>query len=138
MTTTNVTRGMTCRVGKSKAGVLWEVQSLSMSGTHAYLSKMGGDGYTNRSVSLDELSHVEPRVLEVALFEVQAQREKVRDLAEKLRDRARFFSKGVSDDLPALAAQVHEATSTYQNMARAYLAGVIEHYPAAAKKEGLI
>ena len=128
--------GDTCRLGKSKNGVLWTVIGKPDAEGMVSLSKLGGDGYVNKTAHVDDMRDVQPNQLETMLWEVLAYQEQVRGYSETIKDRARFF-KG-KDEVARLASLLLDSSSRLQDSVNSYHAGVIENYPEIAKKEGLI
>lgn len=132
MTTIEV--GMTCRLGKSKTAVQWEVIGYAEAPNRVSLSKLGGDGYVNKTVNGEALLDLRPRLLEVALADVLEWQGKVRLAAQNLSDRSRFFS--AAEECEAAGRKLAVYTEAFRKSVAGYQAGIIEHYPHVAPKEG--
>lgn len=124
-TTPTLSRGMTARIGKGRTAIQWEV--LAINGDQASLSKLGGDGYVNKTVRQDELNRIEPQLLEVTLGEVLAIKAELARWNEALTTglRGGFHPERVQK----ASTQILEHTSQYAKAVHAYLHGVRKHYP---------
>jgi len=125
--------GMTCRLGKSKTGVQWEIIHFDTSSLTVQLSKLGGDGYTNRWAKCEELNDLQPRLLPVTLAACLAWQRQVKNAAKNLEDKARFFNSAT--DCVARGKELATFTEAFQKAVNGYQAGIAEHYPHLIQKE---
>lgn len=124
--------GMTCRLGKSKTAVLWEVVKAESENGDVQLSKLGGDGYVNKWARVEALVDVQPRLLPVTLASVLEWQKKVRALGASLNDTGRFFDN--SAKCVGLASKISAHTEAFRKAVAGYQAGVAEHYPHLTKE----
>ncbi|AYN57834.1 hypothetical protein HOU49_gp46 [Arthrobacter phage Eileen] len=89
--------GDTCTVGSGKTR--WEIVKVEEGGTF-HLSKVGGDGYTNRWAKPDEVRNVQARALTNTLGDVLTARREAADAAKLLSDQITRHAK------PALLAKM--------------------------------
>lgn len=89
--------GSTCTVGSGKTR--WEIVKVEEGGTF-HLSKVGGDGYTNRWAKPAEVRNVQDRTLKHSLGEVLDARRDASDAAKLLSDQITRHAK------PALLAKM--------------------------------
>lgn len=129
----NIEVGMTCRLGKSKTAVQWEVIDFNVQSLTVQLSKLGGDGYVNKWSNPEDLIDLQPRLLPVTLASVLARQEKVRALGASLNDAGRFFANSVK--CVALASHISAHTEAFHKAVAGYEAGIQEHYPHLTMKE---
>ena len=111
MTTTEAVTpqpGFTCTVGNGKTR--WEIISLSQS--EVALSKVGGDGYTNKWAKVHELMNVRPNDPDkVTLGKVLNARLKLVKATKALDDRARHHAK--PEEITKLVRIVNDAAAYY-------------------------
>lgn len=82
--------GYTCTVGNGKTR--WEIISISQG--DVAMSKVGGDGYTNKWAKVDELTNVRPNDPEkVTLGQVLTARANLSTATRNLDDRARHHAR---------------------------------------------
>ncbi|MGV2855373.1 hypothetical protein ACNPON_17485 [Glutamicibacter sp. AGC13] len=125
--------GMTCRLGKAKTAVQWEVIDFKPQSLTVQLSKLGGDGYVNKWSTVQELIDLQPRLLPVTLASVLAWQEKVRNLGASLSDTGRFFAN--SGKCVDLASKINAHTEGFHKAVAGDKAGIQEHYPHLIQKE---
>jgi hypothetical protein len=113
-----ITPGATCNVGKGKTR--WEVIATEANGTILHLSKVGGDGYTNKWARPDEVNNVLDSTLSVTLGQVLSAREKASKAATLLSDQIRRHAK--PEKLTELLATSVQYTETYTSLYRQHLA----------------
>jgi hypothetical protein len=89
-TTTLPALGQTCTVGSGKTR--WEVIRHANDGT-LHLSKVGGDGYTNRWARPEELTNLQPRTLTNTLGAVLDARTAAAEAAQNLCDHVKRHAK---------------------------------------------
>lgn len=89
-TTTLPDLGQTCTVGSGKTR--WEIIRHANDGT-LHLSKVGGDGYTNRWAKPEELTNLQPRTLTNTLGAVLDARAAAADAAQSLCDHVKRHAK---------------------------------------------
>lgn len=123
---------MTCRLGKAKSAVQWEVIGLMPSIDRVHLSKLGGDGFVNKSVSPEEMRDVQPRKLQVCLAHVLDWQTKVRNLADTMKDRARFLSS--VEEVSSLGRTAANAADAFEKATAGYYKGIAVHYPHLVKE----
>lgn len=119
--------GMTCRLGKSKTAVQWEVIGYLEAEQRVNLSKLGGDGYVNKSAALTEIIDLQPRLLDVCLIDVLEKQRSVRALASSISDRARFFAH--AEEASTIGTSLCMETLKFRQAVDAYQYGIAEHYP---------
>ncbi|WP_417372983.1 hypothetical protein [Glutamicibacter protophormiae] len=124
--------GMTCRLGKSKTSVEWEVVAVLPDMERVHVSKLGGDGYVNKSVAPADMRDVQPRKLPVCLAHVLDWQTKVRNLAATVQDRARFFDSVA--EVSTLSRQAANAADAFEKSAAGYYKGIAAHYPHLVKE----
>lgn len=83
--------GSTCNVGKGKTR--WEVIATERDGSVLHLSKVGGDGYTNKWAEVHEVTNVQDSTLSVTLGQVLAAREQASKASTLLADQTRRHAK---------------------------------------------
>lgn len=125
--------GMTCRLGKSKTSVQWEVIKYDAKSLTVQLSKLGGDGYVNKWAKTEELKDLQPRLLPVTLASVLEWQATLRTLSASLADAGRFFTN--TEKCLALASKIKANAEAFQKAVAGYNAGIQEHYPHLIKKE---
>lgn len=124
--------GMTCRLGKSKTAVLWEVIKVERKDEHVQLSKLGGDGYVNKHAKIADLKDIGERLLGVTLADCLDLQNRARKLGHSINDTARFFDN--SDKVRTLTAQLTDTAERFHQAVAAYEAGVATHYPHLTKE----
>jgi hypothetical protein len=82
--------GATCTVGSGKTR--WEIIRVEEDGT-LHLSKVGGDGYTNRWSKPDEVRNVQAQTIKHTLGEVLAARQEAAASAANLADQVKRHAK---------------------------------------------
>jgi hypothetical protein len=83
-------QGATCTVGTGKTR--WEIIKVQEDGT-LHLSKVGGDGYTNRWAKPDEARNVQPQAMIHTLGRVLEARAQAAAAATKLADQVKRHAK---------------------------------------------
>lgn len=129
---TTIEPGMTCRLGKAKTSVQWEVLKLGMTPGHVNLSKLGGNGYVNKTARIEDLKDLQPRLLKVTLAHCLDLQDSIRKLGHSINDTARFFDN--SDKVRTLTAQLTDTAERFHQAVAAYEAGVATHYPHLTKE----
>lgn len=89
-TTTAPVQGATCTVGTGKTR--WEIIRTEADGT-LHLSKVGGDGYTNRWAKADEARNIEPQAIRHTLGAVLEARAEAAAAATTLADQVKRHAK---------------------------------------------
>lgn len=117
--------GMTARIGKSRTAIQWEV--LAFEGHQVRLTKLGGDGYVNKSVAPAELNRIEPQLLEVTLGDVLAIKDELTRWNAALT--AGLRSGLHPERVQKASTNILECTTRYTKAVHAYLHGVKKHYP---------
>jgi hypothetical protein len=82
--------GDTCTVGSGKTR--WEIVKVEQDGTF-HLSKVGGDGYTNRWAKSDEVRNVQARTMTHSLGEVLTARQEAAAAAQHLGDQIKRHAR---------------------------------------------
>jgi hypothetical protein len=111
-TTPTPVLGSTCTVGSGKTR--WEIVKVEEGGTF-HLSKVGGDGYTNRWAKPDEVRNVQDRTLTNTLGDVLASRRDASDAAKLLSDQITRHAKP-----PLLAKMLDEVIVKARRYTRIY------------------
>lgn len=88
--TTAPTLGQTCTVGNGKTR--WEIIRIEAD-TTLHLSKVGGDGYTNRWAKPADLRNIEDRALANTLGHVLLARQTAADAAQLLAEQIKRHAK---------------------------------------------
>lgn len=102
--------GNTCTVGKGKTR--WEI--INISDRDVSLSKVGGDGYTNKWAKAAELTNIRPHDPELTtLGQVLTARENLAKATKALDDRARRHGK--PEELNRLLKIVTNAAAHYDD-----------------------
>lgn len=130
---TSIEPGMTCRLGKSKTSVQWEVIHYNAQSLQVQLSKLGGDGYVNKWANAQDLKDLQPRLLPVTLASVLEWQETLRALSVSLADAGRFFAN--TEKCLGLASKINANAEAFHKAVAGYNAGIQEHYPHLIKKE---
>jgi len=130
--------GSTCRLSASKGATVWEIQHIDTrryggDKDSVYLSKLGGDGYVNKSAKIDDLLDLEAQKLEVGLYQVLALRDEIRTRTDGIKDKARFITQAdkvleMTDQLGSVAARLADANYAYWD-------GIQTHYPHLDTRE---
>ena len=100
--------GQTCTVGSGKTR--WEIIRIEADG-NLHLSKVGGDGYTNRWAAPADATNVEARTLTNTLGEVLAKRQEAADAAATLAEQIKRHAKPSA--VAKLKADVEVKTNRY-------------------------
>jgi len=106
--TTSPQLGQTCTVGSGKTR--WEIIRIEADG-NLHLSKVGGDGYTNRWAAPADVTNVEARALTNTLGEVLAKRQEAADAAATLAEQIKRHAKPSA--VAKLKADVEVKTNRY-------------------------
>lgn len=101
-------KGATCTVGSGKTR--WEIIRLDNDG-QLHLSKVGGDGYTNRWTLSHEVRNVEPQAIRHTLGAVLEARAEAAWAATKLADQIKRHAKPA--DLVKLQSDVVVKSNRY-------------------------
>lgn len=89
-TTTGAVKGATCTVGTGKTR--WEIIRIEADGT-LHMSKVGGDGYTNRWAKPDEVRNIQPQTMTHTLGAVLEARTAASAAATTLADQVKRHAK---------------------------------------------
>lgn len=100
--------GQTCTVGSGRTR--WEIIKIGQDGV-LHLSKVGGDGYTNRWANPAEITNVQDRTLTHTLGEVLAKRHEAAEAAALLSEQIRRHAKPSA--VAQLKADVEVKTNRY-------------------------
>lgn len=100
--------GQTCTVGNGKTR--WEIIRIEADG-NLHLSKVGGDGYTNRWAAPADINNVQDRALNNTLGEVLAKRQEAADAAVALAEQIKRHAKPAA--VAKLKADVEVKTNRY-------------------------
>lgn len=100
--------GQTCTVCSGKTR--WEIIQISQDGV-LHLSKVGGDGYTNRWANPADITNVQARALTNTLGEVLAKRHEAAEAASLLSEQIRRHAKPAA--VAKLKADVEVKTNRY-------------------------
>lgn len=111
--------GFTCTVGKGKTR--WEILNISQG--DVAMSKVGGDGYTNKWAKVDELTNIRPNDPYVtSLGQVLDARESLAKATKALDDRSRHHAKPEEINqllkIVTVAAAYYDRTWTRHNEGR--------------------
>lgn len=117
--------GMTCTFGTGKT--VWEIVKIENSGKQLHLSKVGGDGYTNRWAAPDEIRNLTPQTVKVNLATVLEKRAAAAHAAGVLGDQIKRHAK---------PAKVLELLHTSHRLADEYLNLYAEHLAETTGSEG--
>lgn len=108
--------GMTCTYGTGKT--VWEIVKIQNDGT-LHLSKVGGDGYTNRWARPDEIRNLKSQDIEVILATVLDQRAEAAQAASVLADSIKRHVKPAK--LEKLISAATSAAIQYQHLYERHL-----------------
>lgn len=114
--TTTPTPGQTCIVGSGKTR--WEIIRIEADGT-LHMSKVGGDGYTNRWAKPADINKVQDSVLKHTLGAVLEAREKAATAAISLAEQIKRHAK--PDKLDRLKYDALVAATTYIRIYQGHL-----------------
>jgi len=128
--------GSTCRLSAAKGATVWEIQTVKpdlRGGWEVYLSKLGGDGFVNKSANVKDLLGLEPQKLDVGLYTVLHLRDEIRRQADSIRDAARFLNH--APKVHDATAQLFQTTEQWRKAVAAYWQGIETHYPHLDTRE---
>lgn len=108
--------GQTCTVGNGKTR--WEIIRIEAD-TTLHLSKVGGDGYTNRWAKPADLNNIEDRALANTLGRVLTAREAAATAAQALAEQIKRHAK--PDALVTLQSAVVVTSNQYIRIYRGHL-----------------
>ncbi|WP_043472075.1 hypothetical protein [Arthrobacter sp. Rue61a] len=113
--------GMTCTYGSGKT--IWEIVHIDYDESGApkqlHMSKAGGDGYTNRWATPDEIRKLTARALKTSLGDVLKARTESAHAATELADAIKRHAK--PGKLETLIRTAHENARAYQALYAAHL-----------------
>jgi hypothetical protein len=113
--------GMTCTHGSGKT--IWEIVRIDYDENNnpkqLHMSKAGGDGYTNRWATPDEIRNLTPRALKTSLGDVLNARTESAHAATVLAEAIKRHTK--PGKLETLIRKAHESARTYQVRYAAHL-----------------
>ena len=124
---TTPTPGATCRLSRAKSATVWEIQTVNHEKNSVYLSKLGGDGFVNKSAYVEDLLDLEPQKLDVALYEVLDIKKQIEFYSASIKDKARFINQ--AEDVHHMASNLMHLAVRYRDANAMYWHGIETHYP---------
>ncbi|WP_404285403.1 hypothetical protein [Glutamicibacter arilaitensis] len=121
MSVVSIAEGMTCHIGKGKT--VWEIIKINGATHTVELSALGKGGYSNRSASVDDLTHLEKQTITTPLGRVITARISARNSAHNLHDRLRFSNP---TSLRLAAVKAFESANAYIQLVEAHNADLAD------------